>query len=159
MKHLMITALFLFGLTACQLSPPMSDAQRRSMQMRTFENTTYDNVFKAVKTIMQDEGYIIKSQDLAGGLISATASKTDSGSKWMAAFSGNKNYRTGETYEISVNMEKVGKNVETRLTIQKLESYSMGGQQGDVILDENAYRAFYEKVRVEIERRKAQGKG
>ncbi|MDE0518574.1 MAG: hypothetical protein OXH36_03330, partial [Bdellovibrionales bacterium] len=108
--------------------------------------------------ILQDEGYIIKNQDMQGGLIVAHSSKaTSSGSAVLAVLSGQQNYQTGTTYEVSVNLEEIRKNnVESRVIIQKVDSYNMGGSRGNEILDPNLYRNIYRKVMVEVERRKAQ---
>lgn len=147
------------GMVGCATAPQLSPMQRRSLQMRTFENASYDTVFRAFKTVLQDDGYVITNQDMNGGLIVATIQKTDSGSAFWAAMAGTQNYRTGEGFQLSINLEKLNKNtVESRLIIQKLEQYSMGGQQGHEILDPAMYRSFYDKVRVEVERRKASGR-
>ncbi len=71
-----ITALFL---TACMsggdtTKPTFSDAQRRSMQVRTHD-ASYDMIFHAVKSVLLDDGYIIKSQDFAGGMVLAEGGK------------------------------------------------------------------------------------
>lgn len=157
----LISVMVIGGLLwGCASTPELSPMQRRAIQTRTFENASYESVFRAFKTILQDEGYIIKNQDMQGGLIVATIQHTARGGAFFAAFSGNPNYRVGEGFEISINLEKVSNViVESRLTIQKLEQYSMGGQQGRVILDPELYASFYNKVRTEIERRKAKGKG
>lgn len=147
-----------FLLAACAVTPAMSPQQVRAMQMRSFESTSYENVFRSLKTVLQDEGYVIKNQDMAGGLIVGSIQKTDSMSGFNMVFNAGKNYRTGESYEVSVNLEKIGKTVETRMTIQKMDSYSMGGTQGNPILDPETYKNIYEKVSVEIKRRHAQGK-
>lgn len=62
-------------LTACAVGSgtaptTFSDAQRRSMQIKTHD-ASYDSVFYAVKSVLLDDGYIIKSQDYAGGMILA----------------------------------------------------------------------------------------
>lgn len=62
-------------LTACAVGSgtaptTFSDAQRRSMQVRTHD-ASYDSVFYAVKSVLLDDGYIVKSQDYAGGMILA----------------------------------------------------------------------------------------
>lgn len=159
MKKLLTVVLILAA--SCASKPEMSTAQIRAMQLHDFESTTYENVFRAFKSVLQDQGYQIKNQDLAGGLIVATVQKTDSMAGWHRFWGGNdSNFRTGEGYEVSVNLEKVGKAVvESRVSIQKLEQYNMGGSQGDVILDPEMYKNLYQQVRTEVERRKAQGKG
>ncbi len=145
---------FSIGCVTTQISPQ----QRRAMQVKFFENSSYNNVFRAFKTILQDEGYIIKNQDMQGGLIVAHSAKaTSSGSAVLAILSGQQNYQTGTTYEVSVNLEEIRKNnVESRVIIQKVDSYNMGGSRGNEILDPNLYRNIYRKVMVEVERRKAQ---
>ena len=148
------------SLVGCATMPELSSMQRRQMQSRSFDDANYDSVFRAFKTILQDDGYVIKNQDLQGGLIVATIEKSTPGSVFMASMNEQKNYQTSEGYEVSINLEKMGeKTVESRLTIQKLEAFSQGGHSGREILDAELYQTFYDKVRVEVERRKAQGKG
>lgn len=152
---LSLTVLVTLVLSGCSTGPQLSTMQRRAMQTRTFESS-YDNVFKAVKAVLQDDGYVIENQDHKGGLILATISKTDSSSGFWAAMAGTDNYRTGEGFKVSVNLEEISKkNIETRVTIQKIEHYSKGGQQGKEILDVKMYKALYDKISIEIKRREA----
>ncbi len=41
-----------------------------------------------------------------------------------------------------VNLERIGKSVESRVSVQKLEQYNMGGTQGDAILDPEIYNSL-----------------
>jgi len=147
---------------ACATVPELSSMQRRQLQSRTFENTSYENVFRSFKSVLQDEGYIIKNQDMAGGLIVASIQKASHSIQpflLTGSSQKNSNYVMDDGFELSVNLEKMNElTVESRLTIQKVEHFSQGGQQGREILDQELYKAFYEKVKVETERRKAQGK-
>ena len=150
---------FLFLFTGCattQLSPQ----QRRALQVKHFKDSSYNNVFRAFKTVLQDEGYIIKNQDMDGGLIVAHSSKPISlGYAILAGLSGQPNYQTGTTYEVSVNLEEINKNyVESRVIIQQVSSYSQGGSQGAEIINPELYKNIYTKVFTEVARRKAQGK-
>ena len=150
---------FLFLFTGCattQLSPQ----QRRALQVKQFKDSSYDNVFRAFKTVLQDEGYIIKNQDMTGGLIVAHSSKPISmGRAILAGLSGQRNHQTGTTYEVSVNLEEINKSyVESRVIIQQVASYSQGGSQGAEILSPELYKNIYTKVSTEVARRKAQGK-
>lgn len=146
-------------LTGCATTPALSPMQRRAIQTRTFENASYDTVFRAFKTVLQDEGYIIKNQDMTGGLIVATIEHTDRSGAFFAALSGQHQYRTSEAFEVSVNLEEVSKTiVESRMTIQKIDTYNLGGRQGDLILTPGIYKSFYDKVIIEVERRKAKGR-
>lgn len=156
MKTLIFSFLLLsVGCATVRISPQ----QRRAMQVKYFESS-YNNVFRAFKAVLQDEGYIIKNQDMQGGLIVAHASKASStGMVVLAALAGQSNYHTGTTFEVSVNLEEVRKNyVESRLIIQKVDAYSMGGSRGNEIVKPELYKNLYSKVMVEVARRGAHKK-
>jgi len=158
MKEIIAVLAFL-TMAGCATTPQLSSTQRRALQTRTFEDTNYDNVFRAFKAVLQDDGYIIKNQDFEGGMIQASVQKTDAGAGW-ARLQGAQNYRTGEGFEVSINLEKLNPKVtESRVTIQKTEQFSLGGQQGREILDQKIYKSLYDKVTVEVNRRKAKGRG
>lgn len=160
-----LLSFFVFHLVlliiSCTTTAPLSAHQRRAMQVKHFD-TSYNHVFRAFKTVLQDEGYIIKNQDMKGGLIVAHQSKPGEslGIVILTALSNQPpNYRTGTTFEISVNLEAIRKNyIESRLIIQKVDSYNMGGSRGTEIINPKLYRNIYSKVMVEVARRKAQGK-
>ena len=149
-----------FALAGCVTAPKVSPQQRRALQVRSFDGVKYDHVFKAFKTVLQDEGYIIKNQDMKGGLIVAQAArKSGAGVMMLAALTDARNYQTGQTFEVSVNLDEIKKNhTETRVIIQETASFSMGGSQGQEVFSPELYKNIYSKVSVEIERRKAQGK-
>ena len=156
----------LFLLTAC-VTTQMSPQQRRSLQVKHFESS-YNNMFRAFKSVLQDEGYIIKNQDMEGGLIVAQASKKVSPGFWtymsavasgLSSTPSNNNYRTGVSFEVSVNLEEIRKNyVESRVIIQQVNSYSRGGSRGNEVISPEMYKSIYSKVRTEIARRRAQNK-
>ena len=155
MRYLYVFWCFLL-LAGCVTTPKLSPQQRRALQVRNFESS-YNHVFRAFKTVLQDEGYIIKNQDMQGGLIVAHSSKsTGGGLAFLAALGNNENYHTGTTYEVSVNLEEVRKNyTESRVIIQKVARYSQGGSRGGEVVDPALYKNIYSKVMVEVERRKA----
>ncbi len=149
---------FFITTTAC-VTTQLSPQQRRSMQVKHF-NASYNHVFRAFKTVLQDEGYIINNQDMSGGLIVAQTSKpVGAGMTTMAILSGAKMYQTDTKYSISVNLEAIRKNyVESRIIIQQVQSYNTGSTKGQEIVNPQMYQNIYSKVFVEVERRKAQGK-
>ena len=153
-----ITAFLWLG-AGCVTTTKLSPQQRRALQVRNFESP-YNHVFRAFKTVLQDEGYIIKNQDMEGGLIVAHSSKpASSGSVFLSVLAGDQNYHTGTTYEVSVNLEAIRKSyVESRVIIQKKSAYSQGAQIGGEIINPALYKNIYSKVMVEVERRKAQKK-
>ena len=80
--------------TACQTVPKLSPQQRRQLQTRAFKDVGYNNVFRAFKTVLQDEGYIIKNQDMKGGLIVAHLQQTSSAfGAFTAGLSGTNHYK------------------------------------------------------------------
>jgi len=158
---------FLF-ITACQTTPTLTPDQRRTLQTRIFKPASYNTVFRAFKTVMQDEGYIIKNLDMDGGFIVAETRKGMGGAyntliilgAFADGFSGQSssagNYATGKTYTCTVNLEEIQKNVvEARLIFQKTTNYSRGGKAGGELLDPEVYRNIFSKVYREVERRKA----
>ena len=167
--QLFILSFFIF-IIGCQTTAPLTPQQRRALQVCTFSSASYNTVFQAFKTVMQDEGYIIKNQDFSGGLIVAESQKpvSVSGGQFamavavgvLSGMSGNSstqnNYKTGQVFSWSVNLEEIQKDsVEARLILQKLDFYSQGGKRGREILDPEIYRNIFVKVLREIERRKA----
>ena len=153
-------------LVGCTTVPKLSPQQRRALQVRHFENS-YNNVFRSFKTVLQDEGYIIKNQDMEGGLIVAQASKQVSRGFWnyAAAFTSglsgrqSNDYRTGTSFEVSVNLEEVRKNyVQSRVIIQQVDSYNRGGLRGQEVVSPEMYKNIYSKVRTEIARREVQNR-
>lgn len=160
-----ISILLFFFFVSCQTVTPLSSDQKRALQVRVFSLTSYNTVFRAFKTVMQDEGYIIKNQDFEGGLIVAESQKPirHSAGVWLLSISSGLSgrsepptYRTSDVYSWSVNLEEIKKdNIETRLILQRKTLYSKGQQTGGEILDPEVYRNIYTKVMREINRRKA----
>ena len=159
MKQVGIICLVLF-IGACAITPGLSPSQRRSLQTKTFEKTTYDGVFKAFKTVLQDEGYIIQNQDYKGGMILASIQKGYPA--WATIDFKDEDYPIGEGFEISISLDEINQNkgiVETRLTIQRMKYFRKGGKQGSEFVNEETYRDIYDRLMLEIERRKAIGRG
>jgi len=154
-------------LIACQTAPTLTPDQRRALQTRIFKPASYNTVFRAFKTVMQDEGYIIKNMDMDGGFIVAETRKgMGSGYNTLVimgaiadGMSGRRrssNYATGRTYTCTVNLEEIQKNVvEARLIFHKTTNYSRGGATGGELLSPEVYQNIFAKVFREVERRKA----
>lgn len=63
--------------SACITSAPrLSPQQLRAIQVRTHTDSTKKNTFQASKEILQDEGYLIRKQDYAGGMLVAEKKRT-----------------------------------------------------------------------------------
>lgn len=159
-----LSLLFIsFLVIGCQTAPKISSDQRRAMQKRTFE-ADYKVVFNSVRSILQDEGFIIKSQDFNGGMILASKARTNQVSSGEVALvvglallgGGVSSYRRKEldNFLISVSFDKVSSGVvDTRLTLQHGTKDNYGSEGAREILDPNMYNAFYSKISQEISRR------
>ncbi len=162
MKQLLGLGCLILLLSACATAPSPSPMQRRNVQTKTFQGVSYSNVFRAVKTVLQDEGYIIKEQDYDGGMMLAVAQKSSWSWEMVKIFERDKKDRDtlmSVEFEVSFSFEEIAKKiVETRLTIQKVEYYSNGGRKGQEVFDPALYKNIYDKISVEIERRKALGR-
>ena len=114
---------------------------------------------------MQDEGYVINSQDYHAGFIQSEKSGS-SGSLWTGVLitgivtgGAVQEYASGRSFIITVNFDKINKNhVETRLDIREFTHFSSGRKSGRQILDTKVYRSIYNKVKLELARKKAQGR-
>ena len=154
-----LCSLVLIVCFACEHTPEWTPQQRRAMQMRSF-NSSYRNVFLAIKDVLKDDGYQIKSQDYRGGLIIAEKGIDTTKIKIFGiVLTEQEPEVTGHTYRISFNLERVSKaNVETRLTISKETMRSSGKHSAEDLVEPKTYQAIYRNLQLEIKRRQARGK-
>jgi hypothetical protein len=151
----------------------MSTMQVRSMQTKNF-SASYQDTFQAFKTVLLDEGYIIKNQEYDGGTILATRSVSYGSNnsflkgitrtaEILSMFSTNNFHdedsgpeKTGKEFSTSINFDKINENnIETRLVLQEADTYSSGAKVPETILDPKEYKNFYNLVSVELKRRQA----
>jgi hypothetical protein len=139
---------------ACSSVPTLTEAEREALHSRAFVEASYEGVFRGYKTILLDEGYVIKVEDIQAGLIVAVMNKgshivqgTSPGDVFLA-----------EGYELSVNIERSGPaEVSSRVSVQRMENYSLGGQRGVEIVDTSLYETLYQRVKEEMQSRRAEG--
>jgi hypothetical protein len=146
---------------SCALFKPLSPMQKRQIQTRTFTDASYKTVFRAFKTILQDEGYSIKDQDMEGGLI--VASREQSRSRLFISSKDkeekDRDYIVSEGKEVSVNLEPINKKTtEVRMTIHETERFKYSGDRRRVTYYAKYYTNIFNLTRVEVERRKAKGR-
>ena len=144
---------------ACEHTPEWTPQQRRALQTRSF-NASYRNVFLAIKDVLQDDGYQIKSQDYRGGLIMAKKGIDATKIKILGLVLTEQDPEvTGTTYQISFNLERVNKNnIETRLTISSITQRRDGRHSAEEVVEPKTYQAIYRHLQLEIKRRQARGK-
>jgi formylmethanofuran dehydrogenase subunit E-like metal-binding protein len=122
----------------------------QQMQSREFE-TTYDVVFPAVVTVLQDAGYRIQGADKNSGLVTGTAS-TKSGMSYnlFVGFG-----RSKKTPVVSAFIEARGPRM-TRVRVSfvmaktKSSMYGMTSSDEEPITDAAVYQQAFEKIQKEI---------
>jgi hypothetical protein len=150
------TLSLIFFLASCASVPKLSPAQRRVVQNRIYDRVTVETIFRSFKAVLQDEEAIIRNQNLQDGFILAVIQKTARpGAFWAPLGKEADKYHVGETFELQVNFtrNKAGA-VETRLSIERLEPFTLAGEKGEEILSPELYTGLYQKVQIEMERRR-----
>lgn len=112
--------------------------------------TPFDTVYKAFKAVLQEEGYILKMQDVNSGVLVAELGQRLYQSAGVVLSAE----RIGRAREITINVNKLpqGKS-EARVSLQLVRNYSMGGSSGDELLDRPYYDEVFALVKAELDRR------
>ena len=140
-------------------NPQISPMQMRQFTTRNFDGS-YENVFRATMTVLQDQGYIIKNTDMNSGLIVAQIDREASKSSqfWQAMFSSNGYVQNkGTLIETSVTVNKLNDaQSEIRMIIEE-GTYGSFNNKTNVktITDPKVYEAFLNDVLIEVKRREA----
>lgn len=153
------TMIFMAG---CAVQPQLSPMQKRQITTRLFESG-YENTFRSILTVLQDQGYIIKNTDMNTGLIHATVDRaTATGSQVAQALFLGYVADKGSKLDVGLMVNKISDTkTEVRLNIQEAKygqaSAWTGSSQQSVkqILDPETYNQLFNQIRTEIQRRKA----
>lgn len=155
LRHLFLALL----LSACATARDSGGGQRS-----IFDKSSYETVFAAFRAILRDEGYVVEREDPRTGIIVARIEQPSafgSTREVMVVYGGGDSssafydFPKREGYEVLVNLAplKTAK-IEAHLNIQRVEFYEQGGVRSSSVEDKDSYRTFFDKVRVELERRK-----
>ncbi|MDP2366470.1 MAG: hypothetical protein Q8M94_22175 [Ignavibacteria bacterium] len=122
---------------------------------------SYENVFRATMTILQDQGYVIKNTDMNSGLIVANIDRESSGgSQFAQALLFGKITDKNTVIEVSATINKLNEqNQELRLNIQET-NYSGSGAKQNIkqIYNEQVYQKIFNEITLEVKRREAMNK-
>lgn len=149
-----LTALAVVAVLAgCAAAPRLSPMQIRQLTTRTIEGSREDT-FRAVLTVLQDQGYSVRNTDMESGLISAYAARHATGPLGLAGDKG-----TG--FDLSALVTPLSeRHTEVRLTIRK--SYEGGRtvlarvtDRGPEVYDAEVLQEFFNQILVEVKRRQA----
>ena len=158
MKPIIIVGLLItFFVAGCGSSTELSLMQKRQMTTKMIEGS-YDNVFRASMTILQDQGYVIKQTDLNTGLIVANRDRESSKTSqfFSALLTGGISHKN-TVIEISATINKLNKTAqELRLNIQETEYSGSGGKTNiNQIYDPKIYQKLFNEIILEVKRREA----
>ena len=179
MKPNWVLGAFLAVCIGCSSIKVGADA-RQAMQVRKF-SAAPRNVVDAAINVLKSEGGILTQQDTDGGLLvvvlAGQGTPVKVKRKKMVKQEGKpgaereqeveeeladgligsllkrkKGGRITEYYEVSLNVDPQGKSdAPARVSFQKIARSSLGGLQGEEILNPEVYKMFFDQVQLELE--------
>lgn len=163
MKKSLLYFPFILLLTlfvGCATAPQLSQMQIRQLTTKMIEGS-YDNVYRATMTILQDQGYVIKNTDMNSGLIVADIDReTSGGSQFAQALFLGRITDKNTIIEVSATVNNLNDtNQELRLNIQETNYTGSGGKNSiKQIYDEKVYQNLFNEITLEVKRREAMNK-
>ena len=163
---IMITLTALAFCVGCAVQPQLSPLQKREITTKLFDSG-YENTYRSILTVLQDQGYIIKNTDMNTGLINANIDREAAGGEQFAqalllGYVANK----GSEIDASFMVNKISNtNTEVRINLQESKygqtsQWSSSGKQSvKQILDPGIYNQLFNEIRTEIKRREAMDGG
>jgi len=162
-SRLIISLFIVFVLFGCAAKEPiLSPMQKRHITTKLIEGS-YDHVYRATLTVLQDQGYIIKNTDMASGLIVSNADRpVDKGNQFAQAFWLGYVPNKGTAIEITCLINKLNAtSTEIRMNIREVKygqssAWSSSGKQDTKqIYDETIYQSLFNEITLETKRRVA----
>lgn len=145
-----VSIFFLFAFAtpavAAKKPPPLTPLQLQSLQAREFE-TSKDNLFNAVMTVVQDLGYQVQSADLQTGFITAISATEQKTNFFEALGGGSSTANTRMTafvQNLPNGMARVRLNFLISKTSQSL--YGQSNQKDKPVLDASVYNNAWDKI-------------
>lgn len=127
---------------ASSVSAPTVDALRAA-QSRIFDGGSADVILKAFRISLIKEGHIVRQFDPKKGILVVGLRKGKAGARWndWQQFLGSEK---SARMEISVQARSRGpKNVETRVSMQRITLDNLGRIRGSEVADEKVYHSLY----------------
>lgn len=161
-KNLTFITVMLVIVTSCTTAPKLSPLQKREITTRIIDGS-YDNTYRSILTVLQDQGYIIKNTDMNSGLINAVADReTGGGSQFAQALFMGYVSNKGSELDCSFMVSKIsdGK-TDVRINIQESKygqssKWSGSGKQSvKTIYDVEIYSSLFNDILTEVKRREA----
>jgi len=165
-KEIILLLSIFFLLSGCATAPRLSPMQKRAITTKIIEGG-YENIYRSILTVLQDQGYIIKNTDMNTGLITSTIDReSDSGSQFAQALFLGYVADKGSEIDVSIMVNKVNDSKsEVRINMQEVKygqsSKWSGSSKQNVrhILDTEIYNSLFNEIQIEVKRRKALEQG
>lgn len=137
-----------------------SPMQKRQITTHQIEGS-YENVYRAAMTVLQDQGYVVKNTDMASGLIVASVDRETSKSSqfWQAFWIGDV-VDKGTFIEATITVGIINDSLqEVRISLQETR-YNRYGGKTDIkqLVNPAAYQELANQITVETKRREALGR-
>lgn len=127
-------------------APVLTPMELQAIQSKEFE-TSKDNLFNAVMTVIQDLGYQVQSADLQTGFITAT-SATEQKTNFFEALGGSSSTANTKMTAFVQSMPNSMARVRLNFLVSKTTStaYGQTNQNDKPVLDAIVYRNAWDKI-------------
>lgn len=161
-KFSAVVTLMLVMLANCTVAPTLSPMQKREITTRVIDGS-YDNTYRSILTVLQDQGYIIKNTDMVTGLINAVVDReTGGGSQFLQLLSSGYVSNKGSELDCSFMVSKLNDSkTDVRINIQEStygessKHSGTGKQSVKTIYDVEIYNSLFNDIVIEVKRREA----
>ncbi len=135
----------------------LSPMQKRQITTHQIEGS-YENVYRAAMTVLQDQGYVVKNTDMASGLIVASVDRETSESSqfWQALWMDK-----GTFIEATITVGTINDSLqEIRISLQLTRYNRYDGGKTDIkqLVNPAVYQELANQITVETKRREALGR-
>ena len=156
---MLVCAIVLLG-SGCASRANLSPMQKRQITTHQIEGS-YENVYRAAMTVLQDQGYVVKNTDMASGLIVASVDReTSKSSQFWHEFLLGEVWDEGTFIESTITVETINDSLqEIRISLQETR-YTRYGGKTDIkqLVTPAVYQELANQITVETKRREALGR-
>lgn len=153
---MLVCAIALWGSGCASSSANLSPMQKRQITTHQIEGS-YENVYRAAMTVLQDQGYVVKNTDMASGLIVASVDReTNESSQFWQAFW----MYQGTFIEATITVGIINDSLqEIRVSLQETR-YNQYDGKTDIkqLVNPAVYQELANQITVETKRREALGR-
>ena len=156
---MLVCVIALLG-SGCASRANLSPMQKRQITTHQIEGS-YENVYRAAMTVLQDQGYVVKNTDMASAPIVANVDRETSKSSqfWQAFWTVDVD--KGTFIEATITVGTINDSLqEIRISLQETRYSRYDGGKTDIkqLVNPAAYQELANQITVETKRREALGR-